>query len=397
MNETSQNLHRTIETLVQTAQFDVLIDTCKVALADARSRSDGITEITSLIGLAQGHHYLGKFKEARVLIDGARRFSEQVGDRELLMRALLTAADMRLTASYQPYEARQDYREALQIAVAIDDQEAISAALCGVADSYLMLDDRTRARRHARQAFEIAQQHQYRYLMARALALVGVATTENQPELALQAFEDAMSIAQQDNFRLLELHLTADIGNLLSREDRYADEGQLMLEKALALAKDFCSVPDEFVLYSKLGRALESRQQFERAALYYSNMLERAQAWRARAYEGQAFFALGWLAYQRAHYDDAIANFEQALTIARETHNPFQEAQAEQIIGSSYFNMSAFEPALDHYMSARSLYDALDNRTMATAMLQRIVLVYVQRLFVRLMRWLGFDRSSDDA
>ncbi len=395
MNETSHNLRSTIETFIQTAQFDALIETCKIALTDARERSDKATEVISIIGLAQGQKYIGKFKEARILTDGALDFARQLGDEELIAKALISSGDIFLSVTFQSYEAERDYREALNIATRFNDIDLMSEARCGLSAAYHQMDNNQETLKQAREAFDLARDAGNRYRMASALSFVGASATKSQPEKAMQAFEDAMTIARQDNFRLMELNLTGQIGHLLCREKRYADEGQMMLEKALAMAKDFRSVPHEFTAIYRLGRALEERGSLDLAAQYYGNMLDRAQKWGARSYEGIAFFNLGILAYNRKHFDDAIANFEQSLAIARETKNPFQEAQAEQVIGSCYFKMSDFEQALDHYMAARSIYDSLDNQYMATAVLQRIVIVYFQRFLANIMRWLGFGSGDD--
>ena len=396
MNETSHNLRSTIETFIQTAQFDALIETCKIALTDARERSDKVTEVISLIGLAQGLKYTGKFKEARILIDGALNFARQPGDEELIARVLIASGDIFLSATFQSHEAERDYREALTIARRFNGLDIMSEAQCGLSATYHQMDNTQETQKHAREAFDLARDASNRYWMASALSYIGAAAAKSQPEKAMQAFEDAMTIARQDNFRLMELNLTGQIGHLLCREKRYADEGQMMLEKALAMAKDFRSVPHEFTAIYRLGRALEERGSLDLAAQYYGNMLDRAQKWAARSYEGVAFFNLGILAYNRKHFDDAIANFEQSLAIARETKNPFQEAQAEQVIGSCYFKMSDYDRALDHYMAARSIYDSLENQFMANSVLQRIVRVYFQRVLANIMRWLGL-RNGDDS
>lgn len=394
MNETSHNLHRTIETFIQTAQFAALIETCKMALADARERSDTPTEVISIIGLAQGHKYIGKFKEARILVNGALNLARQIHDDELIAKSLIASGDIFLSTTFQSHEAERDYNDAHKIATRLHDVTLMTGALCGLATAYMQMEDNAHTQQYAREAFEMARDAENRYWIGNSLILIGASTAATQPEKAMQAFEDAMTIARQDNFRLMELRLMGRIGHLLCREKRYVDEGQLMLEKALAMAKDFRSVPDEFIAIRRLGRALEENKSPDRAAQYYGNMLDRAQKWGARSYEGVAFFNLAVLAYNRKHFDDAIANFEQALAIARETKNPSQEAQAEQVIGACYFNMSDFNQALDHYMAARSIYDSLDNQVLANLVLQRIIMVYFQRFFVNILRWFGF-RSDE--
>lgn len=395
MNDTSVNLRQTIETFIQTAQFDALIDTCKTALSDARERGDKSTEILSIIGLAQGHKFIGKFKEARILIDGAIDFVEGSQYDDLHTLALAVSADLYLIGALQPYEAERDLKLALRIATEDADEARLAELLVGLGSVYQRMSEEDRAVRYARKAFDLAKGINHRYFMSASLAVIGVAVRHQQPEKAMQAYEDAMKIAQQDNFRLLELNLTGAIGELLIQQERYIDEGQLMLEKAVALASDFESVPHEFTALHRLGRALERRTSYERAAQTYSIMLERAQEWKIRTYEGIAFFNLGVLAYVRTHYDDAIANLDQALMIARETNNPFQEASIERVLGENYIKLNEFDEALSHYMAARAIYDALDNQAGVATMLRKIVMTYVERLIASVLSFLGL-RSDDD-
>lgn len=396
MNETSQNLCQTIETFVQTAQFEALIDTSKLALTDARSRGDKSTEVVSLLGLADGHKFIGKFKESRLLVNGAMTLAKELNDAELMTLALLSSGDIYINTAFQAYEAERDYREALALAYDIDEEQWVADALNGVSSALEQLNEPARAQRFARKAFDIARDSGYRYGMTQALALVGLASMKTKPEKAMQAFEDAIAIARQDNFPLLELALMGLLGQLLCRQERYADDGQRMLEKTLARAKDFHSVPDEFRAIYTLGRMYEQKDSLDLAAQYYGLMLEQAQNWRARAYEGQAFFNLGLLAYNRTHYDDAINNLEQAIVIAQATKNPFQEAQIEQVLGATYLANSDYDAALDHYMAARSTYDALDNGYMAGQLLQQIVIVYFQRLLSTVLQWVGLRQDSND-
>lgn len=397
MNETSQNLCHTIETFIQTAQFDALIDTAKLALTDARTRDDKSTEVICLIGLAEGHKFIGKFKDARLLVDGATTLAHQLQDAELIIRALIASGHIHVSTTFQSHEAERDYRQALNLAHDIDDFRSVANALNGISSALGQMDDTARAQRFARKAFDVARDNGHHYGMGLALCLVGSASMKAKPEKAMQAFEDSMAIAQQDNFSLLELRLMGYIGQLLCREERYADDGQSMLEKMLAMAQDMRSVPDEFTAMYRLGRAFEQRKSLERAAQYYGLMLEKAQKWRTKSYEGLAFFNLGLLAHHRKHYDDAINNLNQAIAIARETKNPYQEAQTEQVLGATYLESKDYDSALDHYMAARSLHDSLDNNYMANQLLQQMIMIYLQRLLNNVLQWIGLGSNKDDA
>lgn len=396
MNKTRKHLRETLENLLQTAQFDSLIETCKAALLDARNRKDKETEALALIGLAQGHKFSGKFKDALLLTDGAITIAQAIANQELLVQATLSRASVHLIGTYQTYEAEQDYRDALGRAYDQDDQAAVSEALAGIAAVLNHRGDVSHAEGFAVEAFRLAREIKQAYWMSNALSVLGsIFGSSRQAEKGLKAFQDAIDIAQRENYRILEVGLMANIGQLLIEQGRYAQEGQQMLEKALHMAQEISSVPDQFMILFRLGRAAEMQAIIEQAAEHYNVMLVRSQEWQTRAYEGLAFFNLGVLAYNRKHFDDALANLEQSLLIARETKNPYQEAQIEQVLAVTYSSLHHWEQALDHYMAARSLYDALDNRQMAGQMMQAILMTYLRRFFDTILKWLGLGQKDD--
>lgn len=396
MNKTTMNLRDTLDALIQTAQFDTLIETSKAALLDARNHRDKATEALSLIGLAQGHKFMGKFKEALLLTDGALDLAHQTGDSSLAIQARLSRASIHLHGTYQSYEAEADFRSALTLAHDSNDQAATVEALIGIAAALNQQSYAMRAEGFAREAFEIAREIDDSYLITQALTTLGsILDNTNQAEKALKSFQDATTIAQTENYRILEVTLMGNIGQVLIKQGRYAEEGQQMLEKALRMAKEIYSIPHQFAILLSMGRSAETQGSLEEAAEHYNTMLIRAQEWQTRAYESIAFFNLGVLAFNRKHFDDALANLEQALMIARETKNPSQEAQTEQILGLTYSMLQDWDKTLDHYMAARTLYDALDNSHMVSQMGQAILLTYLRRIVATFLSWLGLGKKDD--
>jgi tetratricopeptide (TPR) repeat protein len=260
----------------------------------------------------------------------------------------------------------------------------------------LQFGDVHRAGRYAREAVAAAQEVNYRYGLAIALSLAGSAAANQKGDKALQAYEDALAIARQEGFVLVELGLVGSIGQLVSDAGRYQEDGLKMLEKALNQARELRSVPHEFTAYYRMGRVYEGQSKLDEAAKVYGDMLERAQSWGAKSYEGVAFFNLGISAYARQHHDDAIANFQQALNISRETKNPYQEAQIEQAMGVAYSVVHDWDSALSHYMAARSLYDSLESHAMSNSLLQNIFLIYCNRIWEGFLKFIGFGANKED-
>jgi tetratricopeptide (TPR) repeat protein len=237
-------------------------------------------------------------------------------------------------------------------------------------------------------------------LMASTLSTMGsIFSQMNQPEKAMQAYEDALQICEEDNIPLLKGRLIGSIGLLMTEDARYVEEGLKKLDQALAMAQQIRCAPDEFTALYFLGVVRRRDGQYDIAQDYYETMLVRAQTWKSRAYEGFSFYELGRLHIYSEAYDEALANFEQALLIQRETMNPFYEAQTEAAIGTTYAMKREYDVALSHYMAARILYDALDDGRRVGEMTRTIVFTYISRFVDGVLRFLGVrgDDQPDDS
>lgn len=398
MTETTLSLRQKIETFIHKAQFDSLMGKSKAALMDARKHHDKGREALALLGLAQGQKFIGKFKDALLLTNGAINLAQELADEHLKIQALLIRASIHLVGTYQIHEAETDYREALSLAHHLNDVYAMAEAMIGIAATLNHQRLFPSAEEFILEAYRLARELNEQYLIGNALHILGsVYGNTNQIDEALKAFQNAMTIAQTENYRILELALMANIGYVLIVQGRYANEGQQMLEKALRMAREVHSIPDQFVIIFWMGRTAEMRGEMEQAGEHYNTMLIRAQEWQTRTYEGLAFFNLGILAYHRHHYDDALANLNQSLMIARETKNPYQEAQIEQLLGMTSSQLQDWDSTLDHFMAARTLYDALENQHMVNQMMQSILMTYVRRFFAKILSWLGIGGTDDTA
>lgn len=396
MNASTERLRETIDDMLRSASFERLMETCRTELAVARQRKDQDAEALSLIGFALAHLYLGKFKDARVLIDGAVQQARTSSSPELLVMALTVSGSIHLWGSYQDHDAQQDYREALALAHSWKDERGVAMALLGVAVSYRNMGDLRRAYNYAREAFERARDLDYGEVLVGALNVIGTVFQQNQQrERALQSYQDALEMIENYDLRLQEGLLLGSLGALYARSERNKQQGLEMMQQALEMARELPAAPHEFTALYQLGRTHEQDGQTEQAQDYYTTMLNRAQHWRNRAYEGAAFYSLGVLALSKAQFDNAIAHFEQALRLSRETMNPFREAQAEEALGTCYSLQHDYENALAHFMAARSLYDALDSEAEARQMMRRILMTYLNRLVYGLLRLLGLYREQD--
>lgn len=388
------NLAGTIDQLLYTAQFDKLIDACKPELVTARAHDDRNLESLALYGLSAAHLYRGNFEEARSLNEGAIEYAQLSGNKIALARAMMQSGHIHMTATYQSYEANDDYREALRLVEEQDNPALVVSILTGLGGFLLSIGEHSRAQRYAREAFEIAREQDDWIGLVEALHVLGnILSAENKHEPALKALRDALAISLERGMTLYEGLLKGQIGMIYVNSNRHYNEGIELLEEALTLAQDIRCVPHEFTALYSLGVARLNQGQIAAAQDYYDTMLQRAQTWKSREYEGAAFFNLGTLLLVDERYDDAIANYTNAVTISRETKNPFYEARAEQAIGLVHRLEQRYDDALEHYQMARALYLSLDNELQASDMMRAIVLTYIARVVDNLLRMVGLRKN----
>jgi len=397
MIEHAEKLLKTIDRLLYAAEFNQLIEACKVELLDARKRTDRESEAAALIGLAEAHRFIGKFRDARVYNDGAINYAQEVNARELLARALIVSGSLFMMERYHLDEAETDYRAALNLAHEIQASESVIAALAGIAAVLQEVGNQQRALNYAREVFELARETGAVFYMTIALGIMGsVFAHENQHEKALKTYQDALEICQQNNLKILEGGLIGSIGIIMIETKRYLEEGFLMMQRSIEMAQTIHCIPQEFIALYRMGNTHRLQANYPAAQEFFETMLQKAQIWKNRPYEAISFYELGRLHLYTAAYDEALVNLEQALLINRETMNPFSEAQAETVMGYVCSLQHDYDAALDHYMAARVLYDALDDPSHARAMMQAIVITYISRFFDRILRFFGLRKRDDD-
>lgn len=196
---------------------------------------------------------------------------------------------------------------------------------------------------------------------------------------------------------LLTGYVIANKGLLLTHDHRYFDDGLELLEKALIIAQNIRCATHEFTALFFLGLTRMRVNQFDIAQDYFDTMLNRAQTWKNRAYEGMTFYELGRLHLASLRYNLAIANFDQAWLISRETMNPFYEAQTEAALGYAYSLKHEYQLALKRYIAARTLYDALEDDSRMSDMTRAIVMTYINRFIHGILTFFGLRSDSSDS
>ncbi|MCE6999024.1 tetratricopeptide repeat protein [Saccharothrix sp. S26] len=162
------NVHRDRQDLVTAAEF------YERALAANRALGYQYGEAAALSGRALLAAGAGRGDSARADALEAVRLTRLIGDRGTEAWALVSLGEVCL-ASGSPAEAADHFRSALDIARDTSFTWCETAALAGLADAALALDDHDAARAHGDRAADLATRAGYRLLEARATRAVAAA------------------------------------------------------------------------------------------------------------------------------------------------------------------------------------------------------------------------------
>ncbi|MEY3869534.1 MAG: hypothetical protein RLZZ338_3425, partial [Cyanobacteriota bacterium] len=151
-----------------------------------------------------------------------------------------------------------------------------------------------------------------------------------------------------------------DLDNKLGTWGYYGE--QFAIYKRLL---QFSSLTDECKgdCYRGLGTVYHSQGKYEDAIACYQQYLTIARELGNRSGEGGALGNLGNVYYSQGKYEDAIACHQQHLTIARELGNPSGEGMALGNLGLVYQSQGKYEDAIACYQQHLTIARELGNRS----------------------------------
>jgi tetratricopeptide (TPR) repeat protein len=388
MSELAAQLRIEIDNQIHNASFERVLDVCGRALSAARKHDDRAGEAVALYGLAAAHRYRGKYYEARVFNEeGALKLARELREGELIVDAIIQSAEIKLMGSFQYYDAREDFREALGIAHVMGYGRGLAGALIGLAAVYTALEQLTIARNYAREGLEFARELQLYGLQSKGLnVLGGTYARERNYEMALQCHQHALAISREYEQRLTEAAGLYHIGRIISQAN--AESGVIYLRQSLKLAEDTDYNELQYMVLSAIGETHLGELAFSEARSAFDKMLALASHTDNKIFEAYGYLHLGRLALAQRDFDLAIDHFGQMLTLTRERNNPVGEALALEWQAGARAAIHAYAEAIDSYQQARNVYVALDDEPNARRLAGQLVLMYVLAAFDRVLRLL---------
>lgn len=348
---TSALLYRYLDTR---AYYGDALTLHNLALDTARAAGDVKLEGVELHRLGIVHMRLGHHLEARDQLEHALRISRRSGNRVLEGRALhhLGHACIRLADNEN---ALRHLRGALPAVRETGDGCLEAHVLCGIGFVHGQLGRYTDALTYHKRAISVAIETGDQELVGHVLNSLGLIYQRvGYDSEALGCHRRALGIARQVGNRGLEADSLKSIG-VIHLAQGHDDEAAEILEVALAIAMGIGHQDIEGYARRTLGRLHGYTGDIDQAVVHLRRALLIASETGNRELEVEVLNGYGEI-LAATEPDTAAQYHERALGIARESGNPWQEAQSRAALAHAYVRLGRHAEADDHRQRAHAIY-----------------------------------------
>lgn len=191
----------------------------------------------------------------------------------------------------------------------------------------------------------------------------------NDPNRAFKLVEEALKIASEINWTkgkafgmrqkgVVYYSLSDNLGAMEAFQEA------LKISSALPDNKLF-----DASLYNNLGNIYADLKFYDKALLYYNNLLSLAQKSHNKDQQIKALVNIGTVQTEKGNIDDGIINLDTALVLARDEKNDFYIAAILNNLGMAYKSKKEYSKSLDYYLRALELATQIKSKyTQATAL-----------------------------
>jgi len=197
----------------------------------------------------------------------------------------------------------------------------------------------------------------------------------SQNQSALQAFQQALTIAQQLGDRRFQGWALRGIGDsYLGLYD--VDQATPPIQQALDMAREQQNRELESAVLNSLGRRSTSLKDDAKALEYQQQAIAPARAVQNRELETEILRDLGRTYNSLSDYPAEIEAYQQRLAIARSIKNRRTEGQALLQLGQVYDNLTDYPKALDYAQQALTIAKEVGDRNLEADSLTSLGGVY---------------------
>jgi CHAT domain-containing protein/tetratricopeptide (TPR) repeat protein len=198
--------------------------------------------------------------------------------------------------------------------------------------------------------------------IARSLSMTGSAqVTLNEYDKALAAYNEALSVCLQNNFRTREGITLLDLGSV-AYSQRKRENAVEFYERSLPIFREMKDRQNEAQAFNRLGIAHVTLGRSDKGVENYEHALAISRELNDRPAEAEILTNLA-IAYGRlSRNDEAIASFEDSIKVSRELKDRRQEARGLLSLGTTYMFVSNYEKGISSYESAIAISREIKDR-----------------------------------
>ncbi len=215
---------------------------------------------------------------------------------------------------------------------------------------------------YAKKSFEIAQENNNYYRMAKACrALAFAFSSTNETELSRMYYLKGIEIAKKSNFKELQMYMLNGLGNLFERQDFY-DSALRYYSISLEVATELKSEGDQAIALNNIGLVFYNLRNFDEALRNLSEALAIKEKHNITAGLQLNLMNIAIIYNDQGKYNQAIDFLNQVKKHCNNGCDPGIEADYYYGLGYSYFRKGDLDIALPYFVKCFEMAKELGNK-----------------------------------
>ncbi|WP_372645919.1 tetratricopeptide repeat protein, partial [Ancylomarina sp.] len=293
------------------------------------------------------------------------KYSKKIANDSLLIRTYQNLGDS-FKFNKQLDSSLYHYNTALEIAERQDKPYFISRSHILIGLIYADKSEIDKTILHYKKAIGFAQQHDIPNHEAIAYneefasnQLGNIYMDQGNLQKALQAFLNANTIIEENNFNDLRLNTLINISNVYSADEQW-ENSLTKLNEALTLALENKDIYSQSIINNNLGTIYEALKDYNKALIYYLRSLELQKSVDITFGLATNYHNLGSINYELGDYEQAIYFLNTSLAIAQENNSKIDSIYNYEYLTKVYIKKKEFGKAANFLSKAKTLAKELN-------------------------------------
>ncbi|KAI8491561.1 hypothetical protein Bbelb_307610 [Branchiostoma belcheri] len=399
-------------------EYEAALEWYQKHLKISQEMEDKKDEVTVHTDVGNAYRFLGKTEQATSHFDTALQLAQQTENRHGQMDVYCKMGDMQRVQLHSPRTAIQYYEQHLALARRLGDRRHEGWAYNRLGWAHFDMREYEPALEWHQKALKMSQEIEDKKDEVTAHTAVGDAhRLLGKIEQATSHFDTALQMAQQTENLVGQMGVYCKMGDL-QREQLHSPRKAIQYyEQYLALARQLGGRHEEGWAYSRLGNVHVDMKEYETALIWHQKRLNLSQERgdkkeQIRGYRnvGDAYKLLGKLDQATSHFDTAlhlaqqtgdlheemqvyvcmgdlqreqlnsprtaIQYYKQALAIARQLKDVYNQGVAYSTLGQAYYDMGEHQVALEWFQKCLEMLEECGDKTEQIAAHQCIAASY---------------------